>query len=260
MKRVLMATAGAIALAMAAQTALAADMPTKAPAYQAPVVAPIGNWSGIYLGLHGGGAWSKVDWGLDYPFGAPPFPSNFSKSSAIYGGHFGFQHQSGQWVYGAEFSLSDGIGAKSIGGVDLFGGVLVGEMRADIDPLFMATVRIGYASDRWLTYLKGGFASARIELFTDDNVPGDFLSKSKKTHKGWTIGVGGEYAFTNDWSFGLEYNYVDLGGRDTVQITLEDGSPIGSIASSRADTRMHSVLARLSYKFATGKAPVMANY
>jgi outer membrane immunogenic protein len=41
------------------QTALAADMPVKAPIRQAPIVAPVYDWSGLYVGAHIGGAWSN---------------------------------------------------------------------------------------------------------------------------------------------------------------------------------------------------------
>jgi outer membrane immunogenic protein len=34
---------------------------------------------------------------------------------------------------------------------------------------------------------------------------------SRETRSGWTIGVGGEYAFTNFVSAFVEYNYYDFG-------------------------------------------------
>src|SRR6476469_718642 len=53
-------------------SASAADLPTKAPPYIAPVaVAP--NWSGYYVGLNAGGVWSdtNMDWRLN-PVGFGP--------------------------------------------------------------------------------------------------------------------------------------------------------------------------------------------
>src|SRR5215207_5605541 len=41
------------------ETALAADMPVKAPIRKAPIVAPVYDWSGLYVGAHIGGAWSN---------------------------------------------------------------------------------------------------------------------------------------------------------------------------------------------------------
>src|SRR5262249_19346149 len=36
---------------------------------------------------------------------------------------------------------------------------------------------------------------------------------ARETRPGWTIGIGGEYAFTNVLSGFVEYNYYDLGTR-----------------------------------------------
>ena len=40
-------------------SALASDLPTKAPAYKAPIAAPPYNWSGFYVGANFGGAWTN---------------------------------------------------------------------------------------------------------------------------------------------------------------------------------------------------------
>ena len=46
-----------VALVGFASTASAADMPVKAPIYKAPVVAPLYNWTGPYIGIAGGYGW-----------------------------------------------------------------------------------------------------------------------------------------------------------------------------------------------------------
>jgi len=50
--------AAGIAVSAAALPALAADMPTKAPA---PIAAPVYNWTGFYLGAHAGYRWADAD-------------------------------------------------------------------------------------------------------------------------------------------------------------------------------------------------------
>jgi outer membrane immunogenic protein len=37
---------------------------------------------------------------------------------------------------------------------------------------------------------------------------------ARETRSGWTVGVGGEYAFTNFLSSFVEYSYYDFGTRD----------------------------------------------
>jgi outer membrane immunogenic protein len=41
--------------------AMAADLPVKAPIYETPVVAPVYNWAGFYVGGNAGYGWGKVD-------------------------------------------------------------------------------------------------------------------------------------------------------------------------------------------------------
>jgi outer membrane immunogenic protein len=80
----------------------------------------------------------------------------------------------------------------------------------DMKSLASVTGRIGYAWDRFLGYVKGGGAWERDELtFIFPGVIATF----RDTRSGWTIGVGGEYAFTN-WLTGfIEYDYYDFGSR-----------------------------------------------
>ena len=52
----LLAAVSTIALT---QFASAADLPVKGPVYKAPVVAPIYNWTGFYIGGDGGYSWEK---------------------------------------------------------------------------------------------------------------------------------------------------------------------------------------------------------
>ena len=53
MKKFLLGTVGLLALGMAAP-ASAADMARQAPAAPPPVVAPIYDWTGFYIGANGG--------------------------------------------------------------------------------------------------------------------------------------------------------------------------------------------------------------
>ena len=71
------------------------------------------------------------------------------------------------------------------------------------------TGRIGYAWGRFLPYVKGGGAWERDE-FTFNFFPSGVIATVNTTRSGWTIGIGGEYAFTN-WITGfIEYDHYDF--------------------------------------------------
>ena len=95
-----------------ASIASAADMPAKAPVYRAPVaVAPVWNWSGIYIGGHAGGAWANTAFNSNSFSGCAVFttqcdPVNSKASGGIGGGQIGVRWQSGTWVYGLESTFA----------------------------------------------------------------------------------------------------------------------------------------------------------
>ena len=78
---------------------------------------------------------------------------------------------------------------------------------------------MGYAVDHWLFYAKGGVAWASnkysvVGTFNGGAAVGRaFRSTSKdwSVRTGWTAGGGVEWAFAEDWSARLEYDYYDFG-------------------------------------------------
>src|SRR5712671_2219227 len=105
MKKFLLATVGLVALGMAAPASaadLAARPYTKAP----PMVAAIYDWSGFYIGVNGGGGWSRKCWDNTVFLGVPTVPS-FAEgchdaSGGTAGGQIGYRWQSASWVFGIE--------------------------------------------------------------------------------------------------------------------------------------------------------------
>lgn len=66
----------------------------KAPSYLSP--APIYNWTGFYIGAHGGYGWSNFSG--DGTFG----PGSATAKGFLGGGQLGYNYQIGQFVIGAE--------------------------------------------------------------------------------------------------------------------------------------------------------------
>jgi len=102
MKRFLLATVGLIALGMAAPASaadLAARPYTEAPP---PVVAPIYDWSGFYIGANGGWGQSRNCWDFVTVAGAIIRDGCRDQSGGIVGGQLGYRWQTGQSVFGLE--------------------------------------------------------------------------------------------------------------------------------------------------------------
>jgi outer membrane immunogenic protein len=232
MKRILLATTGVIALAMSMQAANAADLPRKAP--PAPVVAPIPyyNWTGFYIGGMVGGAWSSID--VDF---LPLFPFSVGRTSSgwLLGGQTGFNWQVGQWVFGIEGDIG---WTNSDNSAFVLGTPAI--VRTELDWVATLTGRIGYAWDRWMLYGKGGVAWANTNFGTNFfTFP--FMTESDKTRTGWVLGVGLEYAFWNNWTAKLEYNYMDFGSNDF---------PVGLAPFvSHVDANVQTVKFGINYKF-----------
>jgi len=203
MKRFLLAVgAGLMAVSMASPS-FAADLPR--PAYKAPMyVAPF-SWTGFYIGINGGYGWGKTNW--SNVFGSS---GDFNVKGALVGGTFGYNLQTGAWVWGLEADLD----ASWIKGsaTNAFCGAVGCETRNR----WLATGRgrIGYAWDRFLPYVTGGVAFGNSKISAPAGV------SSNKTNVGWTAGAGLEYAFLGNWSAKAEYLYADLGNGSLRRLSL----------------------------------------
>jgi outer membrane immunogenic protein len=175
--------------------ALAADMPVKAPA---AVAAPIYNWSGIYVGIEGGGAWGNSK--HDFPGGAGTH-SWFDVSGGLAGGTVGYNWQAGPLLAGLEGDVSWASSSGSTVGISPCTG---GPCTTKLTWLSTVRGRVGYVAGAWLPYVTGGLAFGNVG--TCEN-----LTCSNDTHTGWTIGGGVETRIMGNWSAKAEYLYADLG-------------------------------------------------
>jgi outer membrane immunogenic protein len=240
-----MATASAFALAMAAHPTLAADIPTKAPIYSAPVAAPLFNWTGFYVGVQGGYGWG------DSRFNDGVSSNWFDIDGWFAGATIGYNFQlTPNWVAGVEADLSSGIsgsfGPGNLGQPNGAGwGCGSGPCVTDIKWFGTLRGRLGYAVNNWLLYGTGGFAWGKLKSEIENTT--DFVVSD--TNSGWTAGVGLEYAVSPVWTAKVEYLHVDLGWTKTQGFF-------------KSDTRFDLVRVGINYRFATGKAPgpVMTRY
>ena len=97
MKKLLLGTVSLVALS---GSAMAADLPARPYKAPPPVIAPVYDWSGFYIGANGGWAQSHncVDFfntaGTDFADGCR------DRSGGVVGGQLGYRWQVSQWVFG----------------------------------------------------------------------------------------------------------------------------------------------------------------
>jgi outer membrane immunogenic protein len=172
--------------------ASAADLARRSVAV--PAAPPAWNWTGLYLGAHGGYAWGSGDLnGMKGGFG---------------GGQIGYNYQpiGSNWLIGIEGDIS---GASIKDSATQVLGPVVATANGKTDMLASVRGRIGAVFDRNLVYFTGGAAWAHNELTFTAAIPGFAVAgSSSNTHLGWTIGAGWEYAFANNWSARVEYLYT----------------------------------------------------
>jgi len=240
MRKLLMATAAAVLLSTPVLAADLAPMPAE-PA--APVYMPF-TWTGFYAGVHVGYAWGDEDDDLDDQFEDREVvveePAASFDVDGFFGGvHAGYNVQFGAFVVGIEGDV-DFTGIDGDHDFVASDGAIDGTLSLDSDWQASLRARAGFAIDRLLIYGTGGVAFANAELEfkgTAFDEPFDF--SDDQTFTGWTIGLGAEYAFTDNLIGRLEARYTDFGDQD---FDLEEGNV-------SVDWTQTSVLAGISYKF-----------
>lgn len=223
-------------------SASAADMPVKAVTAPMSSVAAPYNWTGCYIGAQIGYGWATTDHSFDN--GAP---SDTSKPNGVLGGgHLGCNYQITTWVIGVEgdFEAADLKGGDFI---NLTGATSVGSSHMKWDGSVRG--RLGYALDRSLFYVTGGWAFARFDFgggpgstqFTGGGLPP--CCGYSADMNGWTVGGGWEYAFAHNLSARIEYRYTDYGNASG-QL-----GPIYPTVTMPVSVKTNAVRIGLSWKF-----------
>ena len=222
------------------QAAAATDLnyfPATPPRPQKP------DWAGFYFRNNSGGGSDSIPWTTAAPpngfaspnLAAPPSPINEN---------FGYNFQSGNFVFGLEGSLA---AANFDGRFTSPYLPAVGAWSPNMNWIGTVTGRVGYSFGQWLPYVKGGFAAADVGSPLQGAPLGAFSQGTELG--GWTAGVGVEYQFSSKWSLGLEYLYTDLGSGANGAPNALGGAPItGSPEMYSTALKSQSFLGRLNYK------------
>nr|WP_249811325.1 outer membrane beta-barrel protein [Bradyrhizobium sp. 197] len=227
--------------------------------------APTGNrnWTGFYVGAHGGGGWGRTDWeradGLFNAFGDLMFAGTGVTGGMIFGGQAGYNWQFGRWVTGIEGEASwadfDSNAKCAVGT-----GLLSFNCHTRIDALGSVTGRLGTTYGNLLIYGKAGAAWAHeaheaVTSLIDlpEFFPPDNRFKADDTRWGYTVGTGLEYGFSPAWSAKVEYGYTYFGSK-----TFTFTDQFGNASNVQLMQDLHTVKMGVNYKLGTD--PVAGAY
>jgi outer membrane immunogenic protein len=221
----------ALLMAGAATSAIAADLPTRKgyPVAPQPMYAPAFTWGGLYVGINGGYAYGDMS------------NTNFANpNGGVIGGTLGYNWQMGQIVFGAEgdfdyaFTKRSNTYAFTTGNLAYAGG-----NSYETNWITTERLRLGYAVDRALFYVTGGYAGMSTRASTFDVNTG-YSNSQDGWRSGGAIGAGVEYAFTNNISAKAEYLWLPMEDK-----TYWSGTPYQE--TNKLDVNLFRV--GLNYKF-----------
>jgi outer membrane immunogenic protein len=264
-------------LALGSVPATAADM-----AVAPRAVVPVTTWTGCRIGGDLGTNWGKADYTTtsnSHFFNetnrrnagtVPPPPpgtdvggGSFNLTGFIGGFRGGCDYQFaaygyGSWVIGIEgdFSATNKSGQTSEAAIGHPGWIVNQQERW----LTTARARLGYAWDKWLVYVTGGGAWAKIDSHEEnDGAPSGMLGAvtggpttqanlATDRRGGWTAGAGMEYMLPYGWSIRTQFLYVKFREYTTL------GSPTCNFGCAvltplNAKSNDYILTSGLSYKF-----------
>ena len=196
--RAAMVAAVLTASATASRPALSADLYDTYNAQPAYDMAPVPSqeiFEGWYLGGTIGGAWVNYDL-------APASPGTVDSSGVLGGVIGGYSWQHGPFVVGVEgdFLASDISGSRSYNGG-------LNTVSPGFDTMADLRLRAGYTILPNLL-LFGTFGGTWADADLPINGPGGAFRET--TFFGWSAGGGAEFAFDENWSARLDYQFTDF--------------------------------------------------
>jgi outer membrane immunogenic protein len=249
MKRILLTTVSLGVLGLVSP-ALGADLPyAKAPT----IAAPVYDWTGVYVGVFGGGGYGNHNVNNANGQAGPniDYTANYSSTGGVAGGEIGYDWQSGSYIVGVAGDVF-WSGIKGNDSNQFFAGNFPGVTGVDADNLrWGGTLRArgGFTIDRWLMFFTGGYAFGDIQ-HTNTDATTNLVDKFTVHANGLTAGAGFEYAITNNVIGKFEYRYYNFNGYN------RPNPPNGAIAYTTEST--YSVVTiGLDFKFG---GPVVAKY
>jgi outer membrane immunogenic protein len=229
-----------------------------------PPPPPVFSWTGCYIGVHVGAGWQVSNFTGGEVVTDTLIPSGPTESGIgwLGGGQAGCNVQWQAFVIGLEGEVWGSTLHDRF--FDQFGSFTAeANSRNRWDAAI--SVRSGVAFDRAFVYGKLGAVWGKFDY--DSLFTAPFQSTTvtgSATITGVLIGVGFEYALTDNWTTKFEYNYIDYGNKivDFTSTFCEVGG-VCETEITRQTVKERKQLAKLglNYKLGVGKEPaVRARY
>lgn len=267
--------ASALAVIAATSAASAADLAAR-PYTKAPVMEPIYNWTGFYIGGNVGYSWGRSSdtSTLTNGAGAVLFTSadRANMDGVIGGGQIGYNWQVQSWVWGLEADIQGsgqkgsraylcptGVCTPPFGVLAVFPGPAVPvSLEQKLEWFGTVRGRVGVlATPQVLFYATGGLAYGEVKnTATIGLVPVTFSNSD--TRVGYTVGAGVEGVIGGNWTAKLEYLWVDL-GRTSGSFATTLGALGGGVLASNYSSRITDNIVRVGVNYKFG-GPVVAKY
>jgi long-chain fatty acid transport protein len=260
--------------------ARAADLPVKAP-----IIAPVYDWTGFYVGVNGGDSFgrSETDFAVT---GFPTVTGTGNINGGLVGGQAGYNWQlNRKLVFGVEADLQAAWQSGTVGVID--GPFCVTPITTNF-PVSTCTSsqatleqrltwfgtlrgRVGVlAAPEWMLYATGGVAFGEFENnVTIANItsvttfigatptPGlttvaTAAGSANNNRIGWTVGAGTEVVLHGPWTAKLEYLFVDYGN-------FSNTYTVAGVPALTTNTHMIDNIVRVGLNYRFG-GPVVAKY
>lgn len=232
-----------------------------------------GDWTGWYVGGYAGvglnrsGASTTTVFSPTGYFATSSVPAintvgtqSLSQTRFSGGGTVGYNHQSNNWVVGAEADFGFLSGTPTATGTATYPCCAPSAFTVTQTSrnrfLMTARGRVGYAFNNVLFYGTGGLAVTRInyaELFTDTFATARETGAFIRTKAGWVGGGGFEYKATAKWSIKGEYLFEDFRRSGTTSTNLTAFSPPiafpTNIFTHSIFTKQHEIRFGFNYHF-----------
>lgn len=167
----------------------------------------VGNWSGIIVGVHGGGAWQDSAARFDSAGDDTRVSPNLD--GEVFGLHGGYRRQFGNVVVGiiGDYTARPGSNEtfRNDADVESFDDVTL-----DPESLWSVRGELGYAFGNFLLYGTAGIGGADYKISgvtPNSNVIGSISDEEE----GFVFGGGIEWQFHQNVSFGVTYLRYDVG-------------------------------------------------